>query len=194
MRIYLFALLTLVFLACEKDEDPFIPGEDTLHHDGDNLSAPVIAQGISYSAVRFSGDDIMNQGHEGKNLAAIDFYMDQRPIFMRIIVFGWNDAEEDEPGDVLLEYDLNMDRLDEGAWNRHVVGGSMVLPQNGIWVAFEINAGDENLRVIGCDPGPRVPNGDVYGIFGDNNPGWTSFYEFSDQSVDINWNIRVEVE
>ena len=80
------------------------------------------------------------------------------------------------------------------AWNSEILDTNLLLPENGIWVAFEIDAGDEDLRVIGCDAGPRNDNGNIYGLFGDNNPGWTDFYSFSQEQVDINWNIRLTVE
>lgn len=189
-RIVLFLIILAIF-SCKKDEEEPIITVNTLHYDGPNFSAPVLARGISYPSVRFSANAIQSVQLQGKIINKIDFYLDQRPQSMRILIFHWDSADT-MPGDLI--YGETLSDLNTNSWNSYHPDAEVSLPETGIWIAFEVMAGDNDLRVIGCDPGPRVENGDVYGLFGDDNPGWISFLEFSQQQVNINWNIRIEVK
>jgi hypothetical protein len=183
--------MMLAIFSCKKDEEEPIITVNTLHYDGPNFSAPVLSRGISYPSVRFSANVIQSVHLQGKIINKIDFYLDQRPESMRLLIFQWNSADT-MPGDLI--YGETLSNLETNSWNSYHPDTDVSLPESGIWIAFEVMAGDNDLRVIGCDPGPRVENGDVYGLFGDNNPGWISFFEFSQQEVNINWNIRIEVK
>jgi len=194
MRYSIYLLIGLCLIACRKDEDgePNIT-DNTLHYDGANQSAPILARGISYSVVKFPGSEIDQQGLAGKSLKEVAFHLTQRPDRLKLLVFGWNTANGSEPGGLLYEATLNT--VDEGSWNEHRLSNPVLLPSEGIWIAFEIDAGDNELRVIGCDQGPRHPDGDGYGLFHEDDlPGWTNFFSFSNETVDINWNIRATVE
>lgn len=186
----LFTLLVLV--SCQKDQDEPIVTENTLHYDGPNQSAPNLARGISYPAIKFSADFLAAKNLRGKRIKQIDFHLTQNPQHLKLLIFKWNDLDSSIPGDLL--YDQDIDNLQTNAWNSEAIQTNLILPETGIWIAFEINSGDEDLRVIGCDSGPRDDNGDLYGLFGDDNPGWTDFYNFSQQQVNINWNIRAVLE
>lgn len=183
--------MILAIFSCQKDaEEPTIT-LNTLHYDGPNFSAPLLARGISYPSVRFSANAIQSVQLQGRIINKIDFYLDQRPESMRLLIFEWNSTDT-MPGNLLHGETLN--NLQTDSWNSYHPDLEISLPETGIWIAFEVMVGDNDLRVIGCDPGPRIVNGDVYGLFGDDNPGWISFFEFSQQEVNINWNIRIEVK
>jgi hypothetical protein len=185
-------LSVLVLISCQKDQDEPIVTQLTLHYDGANQSAPILARGISYAAVKFPSYLIQSSNLTGKKLASVDFYVSQRPDALKLLVFAWNATNPDLPGNLIYEAILN--KVSSNSWNTHDLEASSEVIDDGFWVAFEIESGDRDLRVIGCDPGPRIPNGDMYGLFGDNNPGWTTFYDFSQQEVNINWNIRAQVK
>ncbi len=195
MRYLVLALSVLVVAACNKDDeiDP-VSGDRAIHYDGSNQSAPAIARGISYAAVRFPAAEVLASGATGKSLTGVDFHVTDRPSQIKVIVFSWNDQDDREPGNVLYEQVLSRSTISGGAWNHHSFGRSISIPAEGFWIACEVDAGDNDLRVIGCDQGPRHPQGDVYGVFGDNLPGWTSLYDFSSQAVDVNWNLRGVIE
>ena len=191
----MFCILILGSAACQKDNDiDPISGDTALHYDGPNQSAPEILRGLSYAAVRFPADEITRLQAQGKRLIGVDYYVQDRPEGIRLLILDWNPQSENEPGNVLYERSISRSDIDGNSWNRHSISSAVIIPAEGFWVACEVDAGDEDLRVIGCDPGPRHPEGDVYGIFGDNLPGWTSLYDFSNNSVDVNWNIRAQVE
>ncbi len=189
----LICVIAFILLGCQKDDPvPIIDAENELHYDANNLSAPVLARGISYPTVIFPGGEIGQQGFTGGTLEAVKFFVEQQPSDINLLIFEFNPADPNEPGDLLYEdADVN---TSSNSWNVHHLNPSFTLPEHGIWIAFEIDTGDNDVAVIGCDPGPRATNGDVYGFFGDNNPGWTTFYDFSFQATDINWNIRAVIE
>lgn len=190
-RLLLF-LIFLPWFSCQKELEEPVINDNTMHYDGPNQNAPVLARGISYPAIKFSADFISDQGHTGKRIKAIDFHLSQKPRVLKLLVFGWNTTEDQLPGDLLYEKELG--DLHRNSWNHYPMDIDIPIPAEGIWIVFEVDAGDEDLRVIGCDPGPRKINGDIYGLFGDNNPGWTDFYQFSGQETNINWNIRAMLE
>ena len=185
-------LSVLVLLSCRKDEEEPIVTESTLHYDGTNQSAPILARGISYAAVKFPRYLIQSSNLTGKKLTSVDFYVSQRPDGFKLLVFAWNASDPDLPGNLIYETILN--KVSNNSWNTYQLDALTEVIDDGFWVAFEIEVGDRDLRVIGCDTGPRIPNGDMYGLFGNNNPGWTTFYDFSEEEVNINWNIRAHVE
>ncbi len=191
MRMKLLLLCIFFSLGCQKDDeiDPVV-GSNALHYDGFNQSAPAVVRGISYAAVRFPADELIRMGQVGKSLTSIDYYVQDVPQSMKVLIMQWNDQDHNEPGGVLYQSTIDDREIDGNRWNRYTLGQPVTLPDMGLWITFEIDSGDQDLRVIGCDPGPRHENGDVYGVFGDNLPGWSSLYSFSDQQVNVNWNIR----
>ncbi|NND31147.1 MAG: hypothetical protein HKN76_01060 [Saprospiraceae bacterium] len=187
-RLFFLSIMALA-LSCQKEQDEPIISGNVLHYDGPNQSAPVLARGISYPLVKFPADEIQKRGLASQSLIEIEYYIDQNPIAAKILIFEWNDSTDNLPGTLLYEAEINNSR--NRSWNKHTLSHPIQLPASGFWIAFEINAGNNDLRIMGCDPGPRHPFGDGYGLFGNNNePGWTDFFEFSGRSVDINWNIR----
>ena len=188
-RILFLLVLAGLVLSCHKDQDPKPLSDDVLHYDGPNQSAPVLARGISYPLVKFPASEIQRRRLSHSSLHEVEFYVDQRPEAIKILLFEWNNSMETEPGTLIYESEIT--NVNSNSWNRHTLRRALTLPAQGLWIVFEINAGDNDLRVIGCDPGPRHIYGDGYGLFGGTNaPGWTNFYDFSSQNVDINWNIR----
>ena len=193
MKQLILFLTTALLFSCQKDQVEPMVSDHVLHYDGPNLSAPTLARGISYPLVKFPSVEIQQAGLTGASLSQIDYYIDQRPTSAKLLIFGWNPSTDDEPGDLL--YEATIGQISNNSWNTLKLDRKIALPVDGVWIAFEINAGDNDLRVIGCDAGPRNPNGDGYGLFGNNNePGWTDFYSFSSQDVNINWNIRALTE
>lgn len=196
MRYLILFALTLGLLACQKDDNPKIDlTSNALHYDGDNQSAPVLARGISYVGARFSDTQIVAMGQDGKTIKGIEFYVANRPEQIRVLIFDWNANSDTEPGNVLYESTISSSNIDNNQWTRHDIAQSLPIPSTGVWIVLEVSVGDQDIAVIGCDQGPRHPDGDAYGLFDDNNePGWISFFEFSDNNTSINWNVRGVIE
>jgi hypothetical protein len=133
-------------------------------------------------------------GFFGRDLLQVEYYVQQSPEALGLLVFEVNPEDSLVPGTLLYRHDLDARALRTSAWNRHILDMPIPLPASGFWIAFEVQVGDQNLAVLGCDPGPQIPDGNRYGVLGDDNPGWVTFYDFSNQSVDINWNIRAVID
>lgn len=190
-RLLPFFIL-LASVSCQKDlEEPLIT-ENTLHYDGPNQNAPVLARGISYPSVKFTATYLNDHGQVGKRIREIDYHLSQKPQNLKLLIFAWNPADDSIPGDLLYEKEVNDSK--RNSWNKHPLEINLEVPGQGLWITFEVDSGDNDLRVIGCDPGPGEVNGDIYGIFGGNNPGWIDFYQFSGEETNINWNIRAMLE
>ena len=195
-RSIVFLLALTVLISCQKD-DPVITPEvlpNTLHFDRGNQSAPVFAQGVSYAGARFSSTEVDRLGHTGKSISSVQYFIAEIPDHVKLLIFANNSLRRGEPGELIYQYEFTSGDLSGDAWNEHTLGSTMPIPLEGVWIVFEVDAGDRNLAILGCDPGPRHSEGDIYGLFGDDSPGWFSFYEFSNQTVDINWNIRALVQ
>lgn len=189
----IFLLLILVFAACKDDEDPIPTADfeqDVISYDGAPNDAPQLPRGLSYTAVRFHQDDLLRSNHIGREILGVDFWIQDVPDAVRILIHRWNPNTSQEPGAVLYEHTLAASDLSPNSWINHDLTQTLDVPEQGFWISLEIDAGNRDLRVTGCDPGPRHPNGDVMGVFGANLPGWTSFFDYSSQQVSINWNIR----
>lgn len=189
----LISILTLAFLilcACDKEDDPTLSAE-SLHYDGPNQAAPILARGTSYTAVKFPASEIVNQGHSGKNLSGVEVYIADRPLQMKILILGWNGSDVNTPGNALYEQTLQGADLSSNRWNVLSFDQEVAIPDSGVWIVLEVQVGDQDIAVVGCDPGPRHTHGDIYGLF-DNNaePGWISFLSFTNNATSINWNIR----
>lgn len=191
MRItFLLAILLIGFCACDKEDDPILSAE-SLHYDGPNQAAPILARGTSYTAAKFPASEIANQGHTGKNLSGVEVYIADRPQQLKILILEWNGNDANEPGNALYEQTLQGGDLNTNSWNVLPLDQEIGIPDSGVWIVLEVQVGNQDIAVIGCDPGPRHTNGDVYGLF-DNNaePGWISFLSYTNNATSINWNIR----
>ena len=191
-KLLLLALIGLLAVSCDKD-DP-IPEvrfeQDVLNYDSSPNDAPQLPRGLSYQAVRFSEADLERTNHIGRGILGVDFWIRDVPSSVKIIIHRWNPSNSQEPGAVLYEHTLPSRDLSSSSWINHDLTENVDVPATGFWIILEVDAGNEDIRVTGCDPGPRHPNGDIFGVFGPNLPGWTTFYDYSGEQESINWNIR----
>ena len=191
-KLILLALIGLLAISCDKD-DP-IPDvnfdQDVLNYDGAPNDAPQLPRGLSYQAVRFTAADLARSNHVGRGILGVDFWIRDVPSQVKVIIHRWNPSTSQEPGAVLYEHILTSSDLSSSNWINHDLTENLDVPAEGFWIILEVDAGNEDLQVTGCDSGPRHPNGDVFGLFGSGLPGWTSFYSNSGDQVSINWNIR----
>lgn len=191
-RLLLLAILALLAFSCDKD-DP-IPAvnfdQDVLNYDSGPNDAPQLPRGLSYQAVRFSASDLQSSNHIGRGILGVDFWIRDIPNSINVIIHRVNPSNSQEPGAVLYEHTLNSNDLSSSSWINHDLTENLDVPSEGFWIILEVDAGNEDIRVTGCDPGPRHPNGDIFGLFGSGLPGWTTFFDYSGEQESINWNIR----
>ncbi|MBX2816148.1 MAG: hypothetical protein KTR24_09125, partial [Saprospiraceae bacterium] len=157
-------LLGVLFLAASCDKDDPIPDvnfeDDAIFYDKGPNDAPQLPRNLSYTAVRFAADDLERSGHVGRDIRGVDFWIQDVPDAIKVIIHEWGNRAS-QPGAVLYESTLTSGDLSSRSWINHDLSENVRVPSEGFWVILEINTGDRDLRVTGCDVGPRHPNGDV---------------------------------
>ncbi len=170
------------------DEDNTVPEPDIqsgFWYDGANFTAPVLPQGIYETAASFSAGQL--GGFAGTDLVAIHIFLFQRPFNTEIRVY--EAGSSGQPGSLLYSEAINRSTLSENGWTRIPLDTPLPLDGDGLWISFRFEHGGTAIQSLGCDAGPRSPDGDRFFTAG----AWTTFNAFAN-GESINWNIRAEVE
>ena len=178
----LLVLLALIGLtiACGSDD----ASEGTLlRHDGDNNTAPFLPAGIHETAARFSSDVVRN--FTGQQITELLYYIEDVPQDLEIRIY-----EGGATSPLALRYsEVVTGQTSSNEFNTLVLSEPFTIGTEAIWLAVRMTLTEE-AQVIGCDAGPRNPNGDFIDF---SLQGWSTFNALN--SVEsINWNIRGRVE
>jgi hypothetical protein len=183
LRLLSLLLLVLAVAACGDDEDQL--GAE-LSYDGPNFTGPILDPGIHILAARFTSNEIAN--YVGRDLERVSFFLGSVPEKVEVVVFG--EGTPTSPGPELYRLDLTQ-RATPLQFNDHRLQTPITLTEQDIWLAVQVTHSSRE-QSVGCDAGPRDPNGDW--IFSAGTPGWTTFNESTGGSESVNWNIRGYVE
>ncbi len=179
--------LSLVFVSCKKDDDdtPQETNEYQLSYDDEASDAPALDAGVYELGARFPAS--FTADYTGKKLEEVSFYILTIPSKCELVIFGAGTASA--PGPEL--YSTNLTATINGeSWNKHVLDTPIDITGEDIWICVRVEHGS-TLGSLGCDLGPANANGDW--MISAGAVGWTSLRDFSDNEVDINWNIRGKV-
>lgn len=182
--LMILGALPLVISSCGEDPDP----EFVLKLDGENENnaAPLFNANTTYeAAVRFSA--ALVRAHEGKKVTAIDVYIADVPSTFSVKVYSKGTSTA--PGSVLVNQPVTLGGT-SNRWQRISLNTPITLGTEEIWVGASVRH-TSNARIVGCDPGPAVNDGDW---ISQNSAAWQTFRNFTSNSVSINWNIRAVVE
>lgn len=182
LRILSLLLLVLAVAACGDDEDQL--GAE-LSYDGPNFTGPVLDAGVHTFAARFTSNEIAN--YVGQDLERVSFFLGLLPAKVELVVFG--EGTDASPGAELYRIDLTQ-RVTPGQFNDHRLQNPITLSEQDYWLAVEVTH-DERQQSVGCDAGPRDPNGDW--LFSTPNSGWDSYLQRTNGAESVNWNIRGHV-
>lgn len=179
MRFLLFLCLSflLVVAGCNDSDDPSIPLA-LLHHDGENVSAPVLEAGTNRVGVMFTGNQVAQYNQD--NLTEIQFFLANVPESCQLDIYQGTEGNH-LPGTRIYSADISSNVVGR-AWNRYILDQELTLTSEDLWITLTFDH-PVNLGLIGCDLGPQVTNGAL--IL--NAPG-TSFVAYP--FANINWNIR----
>lgn len=185
MRLFLLFTLSavLALTACKKD-DPNPTDDNVLHYDGENSSGPLLVAGTHELAVRFPA--AMFADHVGKRLDAVRFFVGILPAACEVKIYGQGTATQ--PGPLLYTANVG-DVLSAPTWNEHKINGNLLAANEDRWVAIAVRH-DQTQQSIGCDAGPRKPDGDW--LFMSTDGDWKTYQERTGESV--NWNIRLVLQ
>lgn len=182
MKKALFILLAIVLFGtgCEED-NPTLPEPD-LNYDGPNQSAPFLPDGTHEAAVRFPASE--TGLFTGQELTAVDFFLQSVPFQTIVRIYG--EGTDSSPGQLLHEQNLSTG-VTPNSWNRYNLTTPVPITGEDLWISVLVEH-NERLASIGCDPGPAVANGDW--LLAESRNNWTTLRQYSNQGIDINWNIR----
>lgn len=188
MKKLTFLLLAslLAFASCEKDEPNGQAGDTViLRLDQDNASSPLLPAGTYEHAVKFPTS--LTSLYEGDLLTGVQVHMYDVPSSIGIAVYGPG-SNATSPG-VELYYGTISGLTPNSVNNISFDPQDYIsIGRSDLWIAI-VYTTSGGTPVVGCDAGPRDPNGDY---LKDNNT-WTTFRDFS-VTENINWNIRGIVE
>ena len=172
-----FLFFGLILSACEKDEDSI----NYLQYDGDNASSPILPAGTYELAARFPSS--ITRLYEGQALSSIEFLVYEVPQSLEVIIYGPG-ANANVPGPVIHQAVLS--GVGRDSWNIYELDTPVILGNSELWISvrFTTNADEQT---IGCDAGPRDPNGDR--MYTASDDMWQTFQDFA-VGESINWNIR----
>ena len=179
--IFFFAIVFLIS-ACDKGDDSPLTA-DTIHYDGDNFSAPLLAAGSYEAGAKFTFSKL--QRFQGGQLTEVNMYIQSIPTNVEVKIYG--EGNESEPGPLLYNEDWN--GLTADSWNDHVLSNPVDITGSEMWVIVKYDH-PSDMRSIGCDRGPADANGDW--MFDYSKGIWETLRSFSSDAVDINWNIRAQ--
>ncbi len=171
----------LGFSACEKDEPNVGPGgTEILRLDQDNASSPILDAGSYEHAVKFPTS--LTSLYEGDLLTGVQVHMYEIPSDVTIVIYGPG-SSANTPGVEL--YEGTVSGLTANAINDILfeTQDQILIGRSDLWLAIYYTT-PGGIQVIGCDAGPKDPNGDYL-----KDGTWTTFEDFTGTER-INWNIR----
>lgn len=180
----ILALCFLLVSTCKKDDNP-IPGETTLHYDGENLTGPQLATGYHELAVYFPKSTMWD--HANWKLTEVTWYMGG--FADSLVVKIYDQGATGAPGAVLYEADVTGTTI-LNQWQEHLLPTPLTLSGDGIWVSIGARH-DIDKQSIGCDAGPNKSNGDWHYQQADTE--WKTYVQRT-ITESVNWNIRAIVE
>lgn len=175
----LFPILLLSLLFCFSCSDDEVSAD--LKYDGDNFSAPVFDDVIFEAGTRFPAT--LTSAFVGNQLTDVEFFIDNVPAACELIIY--DEGTQASPGSRLYSAFVG-GNLSANSWNTHRLTTPVDINGNDLWICLKIEHIGSDMSV-GCDAGPAVSNGDwiKYDVL-----DWQSLREYSNNNVDINWNIR----
>ena len=177
---HLFFLLALLSLtACGDDDsgsgDPYI-----LSYENGPDNAPALGPGTHVLLARFPSDYLQN--NIGKKLNEIELYVDLGAVAYNALVLGPNSATA--PGTELARIDFT-NRVNDRKWYIIDLNDPIEITGEDIWIGVEV-VHNQSAQTVGCDAGPRNPNGDW--IWSSDSNVWQTFNARSG-GEQVNWNI-----
>jgi hypothetical protein len=189
MRVVtLLAILVtaLVPLGC-KSSDTVInipPQTSELRYDADPVTAPFLPGATYEAAARFTA--AQTAALAGGQLVEVRFYIYFVPLSASVKIYDGGTSSS--PGTLLYSADISAD-VTQTAWASHTLATPVAITGGDLWIAIEFTHA-LSQRVIGCDPGPNVPNGDW--LYSSADGMWVPFNQRF--PISVNWNIRGIVE
>lgn len=188
-KLLLLSLILPFLFACDKDnpnEPDFPAGLEVLNYDAANFDAPFLPASTYISGVRFSPTRLAP--FIGKDLVSVFYWFKELPQSAEIHVYTSNGGL----APTTFIYSEPLTNYNGFGWNRYDFTTPInITGQEDIWIAIKYTQISDQ-RVLGCDPGPAVLDGDWHWDAADST--WTPLVDRTNGQLDINWNIRAVID
>lgn len=181
-KILFLSVLAVMALSCNNDNDD---NAADLFLDRGLNDAPFLDPGEYIAAARFSANTMSE--FQGRKLEGIEYYLINKPTQAEVRVYQGSNGNE--PENLVYSASVTLE-MDAESWNLHSPSSDINLTGEDLWIAIRLVHANRD-QTIGCDPGPAVTNGDWFS--GDGEGDWQTFRNFTNDEVNINWNIRGHV-
>ncbi len=172
-----FLLLCFLFtFSCSDDE---VVAD--LKYDASNFSAPVFDDVVFEAGVRFPAN--LTTAFVGSQLTDVEFYILDRPTSCELKIY--DEGTPGSPGLVLYQAEVG-GNLSSASWNSHKLSTPVDIEGRDLWICLKTEHVG-SVMSVGCDAGPAVANGDW---LKHDVTDWQTLRTFSNDNVNINWNIR----
>lgn len=189
MRKLIYLLLFLpILVACDKENSngPDIPSNlNVLNLDAENFDAPFLPAQTYISAARFTPTRLAP--HVGDDLVSIYYYFKELPQSAKLNIYTSNGGLA--PDTMIYQADLT--GYNGFSWNSHTLSSPITIGNQDLWIGIQYTQISDQ-RVLGCDPGPAVLDGDWHWDGSDST--WTPLNQRTGGTLDINWNIRAAID
>lgn len=175
--LYLLTMMVFILVSCQDDDNSI----NYLQYDGDNSTSPNLPAGTYELAARFPTS--ITRLYAEQALSSIEFLVYDVPETLDVVIYG-SGPSADIPGPIVHEALLT--GIGANSWNVYELDEPIILDNSELWISIRFTTNNSS-QTIGCDAGPRNPNGDR--MFTANNNTWQTFQDFSN-GESINWNIR----
>jgi hypothetical protein len=176
------SLFAITFSSCNDDDDDTNVNNAEFGYDLGPNTAPFFGIGVHEAAARFNST--VTSPFVGQKLDRVEFYLVNTPSNTKVVIYDEGTATQ--PGPQLYSADVTVD-VNANSWNIHTISQDIDITGRDLWIAIEFTHPDER-NTIGCDVGPANVNGDL--VLEGSELNWMTYRNFTDNVVDINWNIR----
>lgn len=181
---FLFVLCCLLAFSCSDDEETRRDAD--LNYDTENFSAPQFTDVTFEAGARFPA--LLTSNFVGQQLTEVEFYIMEVPSSTELLIYGPG-SPSTPAGTPLYQVNLTTD-VGANRWNSHVLSTPVDITGEDLWINVRVTHNGD-VQSVGCDEGPATQNGDWISL---DNGGWRTLRNFSNDEVNINWNIRGFVE
>ena len=182
--LFLLVLSLFAFAACTGNGPDVDPEFTVLNYDDGNQDAPELPAGTYEGGARFLSN--LMTDFTGDQLIEVQYYLKNVPKSGEIRIYSG--SRNSGPRDLLYIENVTIGR-EEDSWNIHTLTDPITLNGDDLWIVYRFSH-DQNLRVLGCDPGPASENGDW--LWDSFDGLWRPLGQRS--SLSINWNIRAVID
>ena len=181
-QLFFFLSISLLALTFSCGDDDTNVNDADLGYDLGANSAPIFGIGVHEAAARFNSST--TSAFTGDKLDRVEFYLVNTPSNTKVIIYDEGTATT--PGQQLYQADVTVD-VSSNSWNTHTLTEDIEITGRDIWISIEFTHPDMRTT-MGCDVGPATANGDY--VLEGSELDWRTYRDFTDNLVDINWNIR----